>query len=433
MKKLKTPQDVQRRNFLKTVASSGIAVNTLKASALGMGIMASRTAAAAGPGGLKRVIFVYTPDGAPNGTYTLNNGTLGENAVGLEAVKDNCIIFDDCTTGGNGHSDGGLGILGGAGTPPAGQEFRIDTYDVHLEKYLGAASVIPSLHLGVESNSENCIGFRSKNRIKYQDNPIAAFTGMFGAGGEAVDPASIARKKAPFESSLAEIRAIKAKLSASEVLRMEEHEEAIERMIANFDQGTTAGCDDISQFKYGLDGTEIGEFAKISKMQCQNIVDAFKCDLTNVATLHLGNHSAEFTISADPELAALGTYHTAVHFPDTIGYGAYRRFFTERLAELIALLKTTKGSDDEFLIESTLVLQITCMGNGNAHDQAQAPFTLVSGSTQMVGGRGFNAGHSYNLLDTVSAALGVDDQMPKYASIGTGDGGGVVSGLLTAV
>ena len=111
MKKLKTPQDVQRRNFLKTVASSGISAGALKGSTLGLGLMASRAGLAeGGPNGIKRVVFFYIPDGAPPGTYTWENGDLGVTAKGLEPVKESVILFEGCTTGGNGHGDGGIGI-----------------------------------------------------------------------------------------------------------------------------------------------------------------------------------------------------------------------------------------------------------------------------------------------------------------------------------
>ena len=96
MKKLKTPQDVKRREFLKTIASSGISAHTLKAMPLGLGLLASR-AVHWGASGIKRILFFYIPDGAPPNTYTFKNGLLGPTAAPLEDVKDNIIIFDKLT------------------------------------------------------------------------------------------------------------------------------------------------------------------------------------------------------------------------------------------------------------------------------------------------------------------------------------------------
>ncbi|MCJ8312300.1 MAG: hypothetical protein HRU38_08830 [Saccharospirillaceae bacterium] len=131
MKNLKTPQDGRRRNFLKTVASSSIAATTLKASTLGLGLMASRIGFAAGPNGIKRCVIVYIPNGAAPDTYRFNNdGTLGPSAAALESVKENIVIFDGCKTAGRGHSDGGVGVL-------AGSSLTDETYDVTLEKVIG--------------------------------------------------------------------------------------------------------------------------------------------------------------------------------------------------------------------------------------------------------------------------------------------------------
>ncbi|BCE03250.1 DUF1552 domain-containing protein [Marinicellulosiphila megalodicopiae] len=410
MKKLKTPQEVQRRNFLKTVASSGIAVSALKASTLGLSLMASRAGMAAGPNGIKRIVFFYIPDGSPPGEYVWNNGSLGPTSLPLASVKDNIILVEDCTTGGNGHSDGGMGTLGGAHSG-----IGRDTFDIHLEKVLGGNTPFPSLHIGVESNADVAIGMRSGERIIYNDNPVTVFERLF-AGGVATGGPEEKRFKSALDHNKAELEAIKAKLGTFELQRLEEHQAQIEKVIKNFEESKDPlpGCDDPTQETYSWNGNEIGEFTKISNMQCENIVAAFKCGLTNIATLHLGNHQAEFTVSEHSEI---GTYHTGVHNfagkPEE--YSQYRAYFTERLAYMIELLRDTLDENQESLLETTLLLQVTCMGHGDAHNQANAPFTIASGSKVSVG-RSMSIPHGFDLLDTVSVALGVEGSVPKYSN-----------------
>ena len=155
-------------------------------------------------------------------------------------------------------------------------------------------------------------------------------------------------------------------------------------------------------------------------MQCDTIALALKCGLTNFAVLSLGRDNAEFTCD---ELPALGTFHTAIHSGSDDQYIAFRNYLSARFAYLINKLKETTDENGDSLLDTTLVLQITCMGHGNAHDTNNAPFTMATATKNMIGGRGFSVAHSDSLLDTVSAALGVDGQMQTY-------GGGAPSGLL---
>jgi len=421
MRKLKTPQDVRRRNFLKTVASSGIATSSLKASTLGLGLMASRAGFAAGPNGIKRCVIVYIPDGAVPGTYKFNSdGSLAEAAEPLDAVKENVIIFDGCTTGGNGHGDGGTGVI-------AGSTSSQETYDVTLEGVIGDQTPFPSLHLGVETSGIR-FSRRNKENITFTDNPRTAFTRLFGDTGEADEAKELVRT--PFHKNLEEIRAFKTKLGQFELERLEQHEAAIEKVIANFvKEDANAGtgleeCKNKGQAMYGWENTgtspEVGNFTKVSAMQIDTTVAALQCNLTNLVTLCFGNDSAEFNVN---ELAGLGTFHTAVHSGRDKPYTDFRKYLSGRFAYLINELREKTDENGDSLLDTTLVLQVTCMGNGNAHDQTNAPFAMATASKNMVGGRGFSVSHSDNLLDTVSAALGVDGQMPTYGS-------GPASGLL---
>jgi len=290
MKKLKTPQDVQRRNFLKTIASSGISAATLKASTVGLGLMASRAGMAAGPNGIQRVLFFYIPDGAPKDTYVWNGGSLGSTSAALAPVKDNVIIFEKCTTGGNGHNDAGLGTL-------AGGQGISNTYDIKLENLIGGATPFPSLHLGVMSNNDKSIGMRNGSLIEYNYNPLAAFNRMFG-GEVDTSGAGVKRYNSLMDHNLAEINALKTSLGEFEKARLDSHMTAIEKMQSNYNSSLEplAGCSDneMNVHAWSGDPANPDDFTSIAKMQCENVALAFKCNLTNIATIHLGNSQAEF-------------------------------------------------------------------------------------------------------------------------------------------
>ncbi|BCE00242.1 DUF1552 domain-containing protein [Marinicellulosiphila megalodicopiae] len=413
MKKLKTPQDVQRRNFLKTVASSGISTAALKGSALGLSLMASRAGQAeGGVNGIKRVVFFYIPDGAPPGTYTWNNGSLGTTSKGLEPVKDSVIVFDGCTTGGNGHGDGGIGILGGEYSATGS-----DTYDIKLEKLLGATTPFPSLQIGVETGGGSAITWRNYNHIVANDNPVTVFESLFASGVETGGPAE-KRFKFALDHNKAELAEIKSKLGAFELQKLEQHQAQIEKVISNFEnaQVPLPGCDNRTQELYNWNGEEIGHFTKVNNMQCENAVAALKCGLTNVISIQLSTNGAGFTAD-DDVLSTYGDYHGAIHSGQPARYAAYRAFLTDRFAYLIKLLRDTEDENGDSLLDTTIVLQVSCMGNGDAHDSVNAPFTMAGGKHMNVG-RGMTVAHNYDLLDTISVALGVEGQVPQY---GTGE------------
>ncbi|MCJ8312301.1 MAG: DUF1552 domain-containing protein [Saccharospirillaceae bacterium] len=256
----------------------------------------------------------------------------------------------------------------------------------------------------------------------YIDNPRLAYTRLFGdiAGEESESDGML---KEPYSHNLAELAALKSKLGPQAIARIEEHEAAIKRAILNLEQQVDVGCDNQVQSTYGWENTgskpEVGHFTQVSNQHCDTIALALKCGLTNLVTLSLGTSDVDFTV---PEFAELGPYHTVIN-SNTPHYIKFRNYLSERLAYLINVLKTTTDENGDSLLDSTIVLQVTCMGDGSAHDQANAPFTMATATKNMIGGRGVTVSHSHSLLDTVTAALGVEDQMPQY-------GDGAVPSLL---
>ena len=370
MKRLKHAHDVQRRDFLKTLTSSGISMQALKALPFSMGVLASRQAMAATPSGISRVLFVYLPDGAPPGTYTFGaDGTLGDTAEPLEEVKDDIIIFEGMETGGKGHNDAGIGIFAGANNRP-------DTYDTLLETNYGRSKPFSALYLGIESAGKDGIGKRAGEPVQYEDNPIKAFNAMFG-GDVDVSGEGPKRFHSVLDNSLEELKAIQAKLGVDERQRLESHIEQINRAKVNFDlaaANATLGCKDLTQNTYDWNGELIGHFTKLTNMQSENILLAFKCGLTNIATLHLSNNQAEFT-PVEPtdddyaDLVEFDTFHTALHSfgieENKHMYPRYRRYMSEQLKYMIKLLKNEPDPEQpgKSLLDTTMVMQVTCMGN----------------------------------------------------------------------
>ena len=150
-----------------------------------------------------------------------------------------------------------------------------------------------------------------------------------------------------------------------------------------------------------------------SDMQCENIKLAFQCNLTNVATLHLGTHQSEFSVTEQAHLG--GDYHAAVHDSGNIqNYTDYRTYFSKRLAYMIQLLRDTNDPEGGSLLDSTMLLQITCMGDGDAHDQDNAPFTMLVLRYKLNVGRSMFVPDIMICLILLSAAVEVQEEVAQY-------------------
>lgn len=406
MKKLKTPQDVQRRNVLKAIAGSGISAAALKALPFAAGLVYSRAALAA-TNQTKRVVFVYIPDGAPPGTYTMDGSTFGATATPLAPHQSNVILFNGCSSNVGGHGNT-FKCLGDSGS----------TLDSQLEDVLGVSTPFGSMRVGAECNTgQGVVSKKNGNDSSFTDNPNAVFDRLFG--GEVPDDAQAAIGKSILDRSRAELNAIRSKLGSLEKERMDEHEVAIQALERRLESKPIDGClnTDISWTPFG--GSTTGQFTDVSNRHCDMIAQAFKCNLTSVATLQLGTHQAEHVV---PESGHSGDYHNSIHGAGTPAYILARKYLTERLAYLIKVLKET---DDDTgtgtkLIDSTIILQVTDMGNGNAHDGSNCPFTLAGGSN-ISGGRTMTGADNNSLLNTVVKALGVEGQVESFGSGATND------------
>ena len=427
MRTLKNQQQLDRRQLLKTIASSGISMQALKASTLGMGLMYSRAGLAQSEQTIKRAVFVFISNGAPPGTYTATGQgaamNLGSTAKPLEEVKENCLFFDGCTSnvGNHGHTSKLLGRTTGSGGIK-------NTLDVELERLIGSNTSFPAIRLGVETDTnDNKLCRRDGVDLNNEDNPITAFARLFGNGD--VDPVGKKRAQSVLDHNRAEIAAIKQRLGSFELARLEEQETAIRTLEGRLEKEVIAGCSaseaqaswNSSGLSFNAGDIITGRFTDIADLHSDSIALAFKCDLTRVASLSLGTSQAEHVVA---DTGHDKDYHNSIH-GDKDRSGAYTRcraYLTARLAYLIKVLRDTNDSDGNSLLDSTIVLQVTDMGNGDDHDGLNCPFTMAGGKNAMAVGRTIAGADNNHLLNTVAKAMGVEGQVPNYGNVGAAAG-----------
>ena len=84
---------IGRRKFLEMVGKAGLSTNLLRASPLVAGIMANRFAHAQ-DGANKRVVFLFFPGGAPNGSWMPSGiGSMNQCTMPYAPVAEYCNFY----------------------------------------------------------------------------------------------------------------------------------------------------------------------------------------------------------------------------------------------------------------------------------------------------------------------------------------------------
>lgn len=417
----KLQAQLHRRDFLKFLGNAGVSLSTLRGTALGAGILLGRKAMAADVS-MRRVIFVYVPDGTPLAaahSYTPSADlTLNSCSAPLEDVKDECVFFSGVEiVGGGGHGNSQR-VLG------AFAEGVNGTIDLALGDVIGATSPVASLRLGVRTRNLDPISARGFSVVTdYQDNPQTAFELLFG-GGVDTSPIGTKRDTKMLQINNAALEKIKDKLGNYELQRLQQHEAAIAKLQSDIamaaSSSTPMGCSDPTFNPQNLTAEQVDtEFSNLFALQTENALLALKCNITRVVTLQLGTHQSDFAVTGLP-----GDYHSSIHSGDLDYYASYRTYFSERVAHLIRRLSEEDDPGGGKMIDSTLVVQVTDMADGNAHTGSDAPYMMAGGGDAVNRGVIVSVSNHHQLLDTVAQYLGVYGVIPAY------DSGGPASGIL---
>lgn len=397
---------IKRRDFLKV------------AGATGLGLSFGRLALGAGASP-RRVIFVYTPDGAipaqwhAQGTGT--NFTLPPMTQPLERVRQHCIFLSGLNMVGPGgtHEGGVIKLLTGTG----GQS---STLGVSLDHYLGQVfktqTIRPHLNL-------NIVPIYTDKHITYDNNgvpvvpemnPLAAFDSLFGASAN--DSARRQRRISALDHSLSELNALRTQLGAAEKVKLDTHLDALRELEQKL-QSAAGGC---STWNFNPSGFQVTrtalwqnpEFMDASRMgtiadlHADVAVHALACDLTRVVTLKWNNSVHDNVIK---EAGSPMTCHGASHAAGQ-DFVAIKAWYMERFARLIEQLQATPDGSGT-LLDNTLVFHGSCLANGSWHNHDDMPFILAGGSAGgMATGRSLAFGgvpHN-KLLVSIARFMGVN-------------------------
>ncbi|GIX22423.1 MAG: hypothetical protein KatS3mg121_1206 [Gammaproteobacteria bacterium] len=404
--------DRRRRELLKVFAAAGVGQGLLRASPLVAGTLVSRWAEAqTGP---NKSVVIYVPDGAiPNLWYpSADLSSFPVMSAPYAAVRQQCHFLRNM-----GHHRGGHGVV----PTIINNSWGGDSFDVNMGRILSEGLPFSYVNLGVHSNGHGTLTKDNGVEVPFEDNPFNAFNRLFGngGGGGASDP-----RGNVIDVHKAALDALRPRLGVFERQRLDAHLAAIEQVQQRLQSlaggaGACATGPAPTPFELTYD-----TFEQQAKLQADIIVLALQCNLTASCSLGLGNHQGEFSF---PYLNFTGIYHQSIHGGNN-GDPSYPHFSETRahLSSLSAYL--IQRLTETGLIDSTVVCEVTDMGDGDAHSSNDVPLIMAGGGSAVRRGVSNAGGASYtplHLIHTAAVALNAH-QHPLYQ----GYASDVIPGLL---
>jgi hypothetical protein len=291
-------------------------------------------------------------------------------------------------------------------------------------------------------------------KVYMQIMPYLAAAAPTDSGGTAPAPAMVDavknKKKSVLDYLMGELSGARNKVSREDVARLDEHLTAVRDLesrlfsggavVVTGGDGTAAGAACNMVTAPALTGEAAtrtpANGAATAVAHAQLIAMAFKCGVTKVATLQLGESDCMFTI---PYEGATSLMHRASH---NMGNGndaqtrwVSTRWMMDRLADIIEVFATTDIGGGKTLLDNTLIVATTEMGlhehpvtnvNMIVAGGSNGPFQFIKGQhLDMTADR-----RTSKMNYTLEKYFDVDAQLSDPSAIG-GDCMGTLEGIIT--
>ncbi|WP_119393540.1 DUF1552 domain-containing protein [Salinibius halmophilus] len=426
---------LSRRRFLQAAAASA-AILPLPIQAL------ANTSAASGS--QKKVVFIYVPDGVvPNEWHAQGSGynfNFAPMSQPLEAIRQHVVMLKGIHMyTGSGHVAGMEGVLtGGLNHNPNG-----NSLDLVIADAIGQQSAFRSLSLGVGANYKN-------NQSKYAtyrnglpqspiDSPVKAYEAMFGkqTGGDVKQ-----LRLNAVDAHKAQVDTLRSMLGMEDRAVLDAHMEALRQLETQLNASTgDFSALPVSTWEANWQRPANAwppaeqyepNFADVTRQQMDVMVAGLQSGRTKVGHIQISHPVCEIPLSQSPdsELAGLDSaWHSYSHHGKTatgsnyINYVKGRQWFTQQVTYFVQKLEQTG------LLDDTLVVCYSELGDGMDHDAKDMPFFLAGGRNVLTGGRAlsFNGETHTKLLTSIANLMDVPMQSFGYTGAGTGDLPGLIN------
>ena len=275
------------------------------------------------------------------------------------------------------------------------------TVDQVIAQHIGQDNLLPSLQLAVEdpgANASNCgegysctytntISWQTPTRpLPMEINPQVVFERLFGDGGTAEErSARREQQRSILDSVMGSLSGLEKKVGGMDRVRIDQYLQdvrEIERRLQIAVQ--SAAATPSIAMPYGVPES----FAEHIKLQFDLLALAFQGDITRVATML---YARDLTGRVYPESGTDISFHGGSHHAEDPGriaqYAKLNQYHVKTLAYFIEKLRSIPEGDGT-LLDHSLVLYGSNMGNSNQHLHYDVPHVLIGGASgKMKGNR----------------------------------------------
>jgi len=367
---------------------------------------------------------IYVPHGATMDKWTPAgdgaNFELSEILQPLKPYQDRINIISDMSHpqaygGGSAtsnHTRSAAAYLSGAQAKAGPQAYLGVTVDQVAAQKIGQDTAMPSLELGIEDPSLSCgdgLSCAYRDTISWQNptsplpmqnNPQVVFERLFGDGS--TDTLRRARREQSLsllDSVMGDVNSLNKKIPATDRSRVEQYLNdlrEIERRIEKAGQQVSSDLN-VPAAPTGVPK----DFEEHIKLMFDLWVLAWQADLTRVTTMLMAK---ELSNSVYAKSGIRDAFHILSHHSNIREnmdkFAVLNRYHVSVFTYLLEKLKTTPDGDGN-LLDHSIVLYGSAMGDANQHNHAPLPVVLAgAASGRLKGGR-----HIRNPKDTTMSNL----------------------------
>ena len=272
------------------------------------------------------------------------------------------------------------------------------TLDQVIAQQLGQETALPSMELSSETTIQVAAGnggfyaattsyANANTPLPMEFNPRKVFIQLLGEGDTAAERDALIRKNASILDMISErTQSLRNELGAGDKAKLSDYLDTVREIERRVDMAGSRDLDniDVPDAPVG----ELDNFDEQVKMMFDLIALAYQADLTRVATYVM---VAEGTNRTYNHVGVPDSYHPVSHHSNdrerirrlTI----IQHYHMTRFAEFVQRLADTPDGDGT-LLDHSLFLYGSNMGNSNQHDNYPLPVVLVGGANgKHVGGK----------------------------------------------
>jgi len=362
-----------------------------------------------------RFVGCFVPHGASPGYHNAPAGPLTEMPFiyqPLEPVKNQTVIINGlhCRSAeappGQSPADHWVASAYMSAQKPkrtAGADvYNGTTIDQIIAQKIGQDTLMPSMQLAVEdpgANSSNCgegYSCAYTNSISWSTpstplpmelNPQVTFERMFGDGSTPEERAARREQdRSILDSLTGSLSRLRTNISAADRARLDEYAQDVREIERRLQIAKKAATDAPAESTVPVGVPE--SFDEHIKLQFDLLALAFRGDITRVGTLL---YARDLTSRNFPASGVTVGFHGGSHHgedPKRMDeYSKMNRYHVAMLAHFVEKLAKYQDGDGT-LLDHSLVMYGTNMGNSNQHRHEDAPHVLVGGAGgKLKGGR----------------------------------------------